>query len=181
MSPEQHGWWRFTGIICRLAKRYHATNSRRNHLVRCNTLRAFIRLATAGKVTRMTDKKSSSKSARKSAKELRSYRWLGEDDLRSSSHRSRFMQIGFAEEDWKERPVIAIVNTWSDINQCHTHFKHRVEDVKRGVFQAGGLPLELPAISLSEPLLNHRPCCTEIFWQWKQRNCCAAILSMARY
>ena len=102
----------------------------------------------------MTDKKSSSKSARKSAKELRSYRWLGEDDLRSSSHRSRFMQIGFAEEDWKERPVIAIVNTWSDINQCHTHFKHRVDDVKRGVLQAGGLPLELPAISLSEPIVK---------------------------
>ena len=102
----------------------------------------------------MTDKKLSSKSARKSAKELRSYRWLGEDDLRSSSHRSRFMQIGFAEEDWKERPVIAIVNTWSDINQCHTHFKHRVEDVKRGVLQAGGLPLELPAISLSEPIVK---------------------------
>jgi dihydroxy-acid dehydratase len=50
--------------------------------------------------------------------------------------------------------VIAVVNTWSDINQCHAHFKQRVEDVKRGVLQAGGLPLELPAMSLSEPIVK---------------------------
>jgi len=91
---------------------------------------------------------------KKDPKSFRSYRWLGEDDLRSSSHRSRFMQMGYGEEDWQGRPVIAIVNTWSDINQCHSHFKHRVDDIKRGVFQAGGLPLELPAISLSEPIVK---------------------------
>ncbi len=91
---------------------------------------------------------------KKTAKDLRSYRWLGEDDLRSSSHRSRFMQIGFAEEDWIGKPLIAIVNTWSDINQCHSHFKHRVDDIKRGILQAGGLPIELPAISLSEPIVK---------------------------
>ena len=50
--------------------------------------------------------------------------------------------------------MIAILNTWSDINQCHAHFKERVEDVKRGVFQAGGFPLELPAISLCEPFVK---------------------------
>jgi dihydroxyacid dehydratase/phosphogluconate dehydratase len=50
--------------------------------------------------------------------------------------------------------VIAIVNTWSDANQCHTHFKQRVEDVKRGILQAGGWPMELPAISLSESLVK---------------------------
>jgi len=87
-------------------------------------------------------------------KTFRSYRWLGEDDLRSSSHRSRFMQMGYGEDDWQGRPVIAIINTWSDINQCHSHFKHRVDDIKRGVLQAGGLPLELPAISLSEPIVK---------------------------
>ena len=64
------------------------------------------------------------------------------------------MQMGYAEEDWHGRPVIAIINTWSDINQCHSHFKHRVDDIKRGVFQAGGMPLELPAISLSEPIVK---------------------------
>ncbi len=85
---------------------------------------------------------------------LRSARWFAPDDLRSMGHRSRMMQIGYSSADWAGRPVIAIVNTWSDINQCHTHFKQRVEDVKRGVLQAGGLPLELPAMSLSEPIVK---------------------------
>ncbi len=91
---------------------------------------------------------------KKDPKTFRSYRWLGEDDLRSSSHRSRFMQMGYGEDDWEGRPVIAIINTWSDINQCHSHFKHRIDDIKRGVLQAGGMPLELPAISLSEPIVK---------------------------
>ncbi|MGH8841544.1 MAG: L-arabinonate dehydratase [Advenella sp.] len=81
---------------------------------------------------------------------LRSARWFAPDDLRSFGHRSRIMQMGYAPEDWEGRPVIAILNTWSDINPCHSHFKQRVEDVKRGIFQAGGFPIELPAISLSE-------------------------------
>ena len=90
----------------------------------------------------------------KNPKDFRSARWFAPDDLRSSSHRSRFMQMGYGREDWEGRPVIAIVNTWSDMNQCHAHFRHRVEDVKRGVLQAGGFPLELPAISLSEPIVK---------------------------
>jgi dihydroxy-acid dehydratase len=81
---------------------------------------------------------------------LRSARWFAPDDLRSFGHRSRIMQMGYAPADWEGKPVIAILNTWSDINPCHAHFKQRVEDVKRGVLQAGGLPIELPAISLSE-------------------------------
>jgi dihydroxy-acid dehydratase len=85
---------------------------------------------------------------------LRSARWFAPDDLRSMGHRSRFMQMGYGPDDWKGKPVIAIVNTWSDVNQCHTHFRQRVEDVKRGVLQAGGFPLELPAISLSEPIVK---------------------------
>jgi dihydroxy-acid dehydratase len=60
------------------------------------------------------------------------------------------MQMGYGPKDWQGRPVIAILNTWSDINPCHAHFKHRVEDVKRGILQSGGFPLELPAISLAE-------------------------------
>lgn len=85
---------------------------------------------------------------------FRSARWFAPDDLRSFGHRSRVMQMGYGPEDWTGKPVIAIINTWSDINQCHAHFKHRVEDVKRGVLQAGGFPLELPAISLSEPIVK---------------------------
>ena len=83
--------------------------------------------------------------------ELRSHRWYGVKDLRSFGHRSRTAQMGFDAADYRGKPVIAIVNTWSDINPCHTHFKQRVEDVKRGVWSAGGFPLELPAMSLSEP------------------------------
>ncbi|MDQ2139120.1 L-arabinonate dehydratase [Alcaligenaceae bacterium B3P038] len=87
---------------------------------------------------------------RKTAESLRSARWFAPDDLRGFGHRSRAMQMGYAPEEWAGKPVIAIINTWSDINPCHTHFKQRVEDVKRGVWQAGGFPIELPAISLAE-------------------------------
>jgi dihydroxy-acid dehydratase len=91
---------------------------------------------------------------KKTPEQLRSARWFAPDDFRSFGHRSRFMQMGYAPADWVGKPVIAIVNTWSDANQCHAHFKQRVEDVKRGVLQAGGFPLELPAISLSEPIVK---------------------------
>jgi dihydroxy-acid dehydratase len=89
--------------------------------------------------------------ARKKPEELRSHRWYGVDDLRAFGHRSRAKQMGYAQEEWAGKPVIAIINTWSDINPCHTHFKQRVEEVKRGIWQAGGFPVEMPAISLSEP------------------------------
>jgi dihydroxy-acid dehydratase len=91
---------------------------------------------------------------RKRPEELRSHRWLGVQDLRSFGHRSRLRQIGYDPADWAGRPVIAIINTWSDINPCHAHFKHRAEDVKRGILQAGGFPIELPALSLSEPFVK---------------------------
>jgi len=92
--------------------------------------------------------------ARKTPAELRSARWLAPDDLRAFGHRSRLMQMGYAPADWQGRPVIGIVNTWSDINPCHAHFRERVADVKRGVLQAGGFPIELPALSLSEPMVK---------------------------
>ncbi len=91
---------------------------------------------------------------RKAPEALRSARWFAPDDFRSFGHRSRVMQMGYAPADWVGKPVIAIVNTWSDANQCHAHFKQRVDDVKRGVLQAGGFPLELPAISLSESMVK---------------------------
>jgi dihydroxy-acid dehydratase len=88
--------------------------------------------------------------AKRSPEQLRSHRWFGVTDLRSFGHRSRTLQMGYAREDFMGKPVIAIINTWSDINPCHAHFRVRVEDVKRGVWQAGGFPIELPAMSLSE-------------------------------
>jgi dihydroxy-acid dehydratase len=91
------------------------------------------------------------KKERKKPQELRSHRWYGVNDLRSFGHRSRTAQMGYDASDYAGKPVIGIVNTWSDINPCHTHFKERVEEVKRGVWQAGGFPLEMPAMTLSEP------------------------------
>ena len=93
-------------------------------------------------------------SRRKTPETLRSARWFAPDDLRAFGHRSRLMQMGYAPEDWAGRPVIGILNTWSDINPCHAHFKQRVEDVKRGVLQAGGFPLELPAHSVAETFVK---------------------------
>ncbi len=83
-------------------------------------------------------------------KSLRSFRWFAPDDVRSFGHRSRAMQIGYSKEDWYGKPIIGIINTWSDLQPCHIHFKNRIEDVKRGVFQMGGFPVELPSISLAE-------------------------------
>ncbi|HLH99850.1 MAG TPA: L-arabinonate dehydratase, partial [Acidimicrobiales bacterium] len=83
---------------------------------------------------------------------LRSNRWWGPDDLRSLGHRSRLRQLGYTPADFLGKPAIAIIDTGSDINPCHQHFSQRVEEVKRGVLQAGGFPLHLPAISLSEPI-----------------------------
>src|SRR3954469_13274704 len=89
-----------------------------------------------------------------SVRELRSHRWYGVHDLRSFGHRSRTLQMGFDRADFTGKPVIAVVNTWSEINPCHTHLRDRAQDVKRGVWQAGGFPLEVPALSLSEPFMK---------------------------
>lgn len=91
---------------------------------------------------------------RKDPAELRSFRWLGPDNLRGFGHRSRAMQMGYAREEWSGKPVIGILNTWSEAQPCHAHFKVRVEDVKRGILQAGGFPMELPALSLSETFVK---------------------------
>ncbi len=89
-------------------------------------------------------------SRRKKPEELRSHRWYGATDLRSFGHRSRTAQMGYSRADYAGKPVIAILNTWSEINPCHAHFRARAEEIKRGVWQAGGFPVEMPALSLSE-------------------------------
>ena len=86
--------------------------------------------------------------ARKKPAELRSNRWYGPNDMRAFGHRSRTAQMGYSRADYQGKPVIAIINTWSDINPCHSHFRQRAEEVKRGVWQAGGFPVEMPAITL---------------------------------
>jgi dihydroxy-acid dehydratase len=91
---------------------------------------------------------------RKTYAELRSARWFNAADLRSFGHRSRTRQMGFAAEDYGGKPVIAILNTWSEMNPCHQHFRTRAEEVKRGVWQAGGFPVEMPAMALGEPFMK---------------------------
>jgi dihydroxy-acid dehydratase len=83
--------------------------------------------------------------------DLRSHRWFGGADLSSQGHRSRAMQMGYARADFAGKPVIGIVNTWSELQPCHAHFRTRAEEVKRGVWQAGGFPVELPVMAVSEP------------------------------
>lgn len=92
---------------------------------------------------------------KKTYEQLRSARWMAHDDLRGFGHRSRAMQMGYSPEDWRGKPVIAVINTWSELQPCHAHFKDRAEWVKRGVLQAGGMPVELPALSLAE--INIKP------------------------
>ena len=94
---------------------------------------------------------------RKTPAELRSQRWFGRDDLRSFGHRSRAKQQGYAPADFQGKPVIAILNTWSDANTCHSHFRARAEEVKRGVWQAGGFPLEMPVLSVGEAYMKPSP------------------------
>ncbi|HTZ78325.1 MAG TPA: L-arabinonate dehydratase [Stellaceae bacterium] len=91
---------------------------------------------------------------RKTYEQLRSARWYGVKDLRSFGHRSRTKQMGFSAEDYAGKPVIAILNTWSEMNPCHFHFRERAAEVKRGIWQAGGFPVEMPAISLGEPFMK---------------------------
>jgi dihydroxy-acid dehydratase len=91
---------------------------------------------------------------KKSPDDLRSHRWLGVNDMRAFGHRSRLRQIGYDADDWAGKPVIGIINTWSEINPCHAHLRARADNVKRGVLQAGGFPIELPAISLSETFVK---------------------------
>ena len=85
---------------------------------------------------------------------LRSARWFSPDDLRSFGHRSRFKGMGLDDQDYLGKPIIGILNTWSEMNTCHSHFRERVQEVKRGVLQSGGFPVEIPVMSLGEMLMK---------------------------
>jgi dihydroxy-acid dehydratase len=92
--------------------------------------------------------------------DLRSFRWFGDkrtSGLRAFSHRSRMRQLGVAEWEHLGKPIIAILNTWSELNPCHMHLRQRAEQVKRGVLEAGGFPVELPVATLSETFQKPTP------------------------
>jgi dihydroxy-acid dehydratase len=91
---------------------------------------------------------------RKTVGELRSQRWFsGPGSVGAHKHR-RIKQAGFATEDFKDKPVIGILSTWSDFQTCHSHFPERIEDIKRGIWQAGGFPAVIPVQSVSESFLR---------------------------
>ncbi|MEO6724913.1 MAG: dihydroxy-acid dehydratase, partial [Blastocatellia bacterium] len=94
---------------------------------------------------------------KKTPEQLRSHRWLGTSDIRAFGHRSRAKQMGYASEDYAGKPIIGIINTWSDLSTCHSHFRERAGEVKRGVWQAGGFPVELPAMAVSEIFMKPSP------------------------
>jgi dihydroxy-acid dehydratase len=94
---------------------------------------------------------------KKKPEDLRSYRWFGPDTMRGFSHRSRMLQLGYQREDFTGKPVIGIVNTWSEINPCHAHLRERAEAVKRGVWESGGFPVEIPAFPITEIYMKPSP------------------------
>jgi dihydroxy-acid dehydratase len=94
---------------------------------------------------------------KRSPEQLRSHRWFSGENLRAFTHRSRAKQMGYALEDFAGKPVIGIINTWSDLTTCHSHFRTRAEEVKRGVWQAGGFPVELPAMPVNETFMKPSP------------------------
>ena len=97
---------------------------------------------------------ASQASATRDPRRLRSHRWFGPDDMRSFGHRSRLKGMGFDDLDYQDRPVIAILNTWSEMNTCHSHFRDRADEVRRGILQSGGFPVEVPVMSLGEMMMK---------------------------
>ncbi len=93
----------------------------------------------------------------KRPEDLRSFRWFGPPTMRGFSHRSRMQQLGYRAEDFAGKPVVAIINTWSEMNPCHVHLRERAEAVKKGVWQAGGFPVEIPAFSITETYMKPSP------------------------
>jgi L-arabonate dehydrase len=86
--------------------------------------------------------------------ELRSHQWFGEQGRNGFIHRSWMRNQGFTPEVFDGRPVIGICNTWSELTPCNAHLRRVAEAVKRGVWQAGGFPVEFPVMSLGETLLR---------------------------
>ena len=85
---------------------------------------------------------------------LRSRNWFGRQDLDGFAHRSWVKSEGFSDHVFDGRPVIGVANSWSELTNCNAHLRQVAEAVKRGVWSAGGFPLEFPTISLGEVLMK---------------------------
>ncbi len=85
---------------------------------------------------------------------LRSELWFGENDLSGFIHRAWLKAEGLADDVFRGRPVIGIANSWSETTNCNSHLRTVADHVKRGVWRAGGFPMEFPVISLGEVLMK---------------------------
>ncbi len=85
---------------------------------------------------------------------LRSRSWWEGGDLDRIGHVSQFRMQGYPEESFTGRPVIGILNSWSEVAGCNAHLRDLAEHVRRGVLRAGGFPVEVPVISLGEPIIK---------------------------
>jgi L-arabonate dehydrase len=85
---------------------------------------------------------------------LRSTEWFGKDDKMGFVHRSWLRNQGYPDHMFRGKPVIGICNTWSDLTPCNGHLREFAEIVKRGVYEAGGFPLEFPVMSLGETIMK---------------------------
>lgn len=81
---------------------------------------------------------------------FRSSRWFLPNTMRAFAHRQRALQMGFRKKDFMNKPIIGIINTWSDLSTCHGHLRERANDVRKGIWMAGGVPMELPVMGLGE-------------------------------
>ncbi|WP_434033822.1 dihydroxy-acid dehydratase [Cupriavidus sp. a3] len=90
----------------------------------------------------------------KNGRPLRSARWFRKDDLPGFVHRSTLSTAGWSREDLMERPVVGILNTWSDINPCNLNLRTLAEEVRVGILEAGGIPFEVPLMSISENIIK---------------------------
>src|SRR5436190_530299 len=87
-------------------------------------------------------------------RQLRSRDWFGKNDRWGMAHRAWLRAEGFSQRVFQSKPVIGICNSWSELNNCNAHLRQVAEAVKRGVWEAGGFPLEFPTISLGEMLMK---------------------------
>ena len=87
-------------------------------------------------------------------KKLRSQEWFGPLDKNGFIHRSWMKNQGWPHDLFDGRPIIGICNTWSELTPCNAHFRELADFVKRGVWEAGGFPLEFPVMSLGETVLR---------------------------
>src|SRR5262249_2038848 len=159
LAPRSKSSFCMVGNVATPAAREHETGLRQTGALQPGQARAACLLplhvdCRAGKAVGPPPEQEDRSMNRKRPQDLRSHRWLGVNDLRAFGHRSRLKQFGYDDSDWAGRPVIGIINTWSEINACHAHLRARAENVKRGVLQAGGFPIELPAMSLAEPFVK---------------------------